>query len=48
VKKIPAPKVQEIVFASSDQAEPRRITTPLKEGQIRKIAPRVYTSSFYT
>ncbi|MEO5978371.1 MAG: Fic family protein [Chryseolinea sp.] len=44
--KIPPSKVQEIVFASSDKAESRRITMLLKEGQIRKIAPRVYTSNF--
>jgi hypothetical protein len=44
--KIPPSKVQEIVFASSDKAESKRITTLLKEGQIRKIAPRVYTSNF--
>ena len=44
--KIPPSKVQEIVFASSDKAESRRITALLKEGQIRKIAPRVYTSNF--
>jgi hypothetical protein len=44
--KIPSSKVQEIVFASSDKAESRRITALLKEGQIRKIAPRIYTSNF--
>lgn len=44
--KIPSSKVQEIVFASSHKAESRRITALLKEGQIRKIAPRVYTSNF--
>lgn len=44
--KIPSSKVQEIVFASSDKAASRRITALLKEGQIRKIAPRVYTSNF--
>lgn len=44
--KIPPSKVQEIVFASSDKAASRRITALLKEGQIRKIAPRVYTSNF--
>ena len=44
--KILPSKVQEIVFASSDKAESRRITALLKEGQIRKIAPRVYTSNF--
>ena len=44
--KIPPSKVQEIVFGSSDKAESRRISTLLKEGQIRKIAPRLYTSNF--
>jgi hypothetical protein len=44
--KIPPSKVQEIVFASSDKGESRRITALLKEKQIRKIAPRVYTSNF--
>lgn len=44
--KIPPSKIQEIVFASSDKAESRRITALLKEGQIRKITPRVYTSNF--
>src|SRR5687768_15221232 len=44
--KTPSSKVQEIVFASSNKAESRRITALLKEGQIRKIAPRIYTSNF--
>lgn len=44
--KIAPSKVQEIVFASSDKAESRRITGLLKEGAIRKIAPRIYTSNF--
>ncbi len=44
--KIAPLKVQEIVFASSDKAGSRRITSLLKEGQIRKIAPRIYTSNF--
>lgn len=44
--KIPPSKVQEIVFASSDKAESKRITALLKEKQIRKMAPRVYTSNF--
>ena len=43
--KIPPSKVQEIVFASSEKAESKRITALLKEGQISKIAPRVYTSN---
>jgi hypothetical protein len=44
--KIPPSKVQEVLFASSDKAESRRITTLLKKGEIRKIAPRIYTSNF--
>src|SRR5215216_1231211 len=44
--KIPPSKVQEIIFASSDKAESRRITTLLKKGEIRKIAPRIYASNF--
>lgn len=44
--KIPSSKVHEIVFASSDKAESRRISALLKEGQIRKIAARIYTSNF--
>jgi hypothetical protein len=44
--KIPPSKVQEVIFSSSDKAESRRITTLLKKGEIRKIAPRIYTSNF--
>jgi prophage maintenance system killer protein len=44
--KILPSKVQEVIFASSDRAESRRITTLLKKGEIRKIAPRIYTSNF--
>ena len=43
--KIPPSKIQEIIFASSEKSESRRITGLLKERQIRKIAPRVYTSN---
>lgn len=38
-------KIQEIIFASSDKNESRRITALLKEKSIRKMAPRVYTSN---
>lgn len=38
-------KVQEIIFASSEKKESRRITRLLKEKLIRKIAPRIYTSN---
>jgi hypothetical protein len=44
--KIPPSKVQEVIFASSDKAESRRITTLLKKSEIRKIAPRIYSSNF--
>ncbi len=37
--------VQEIIFASSEKRESRRITALLKAGQIQKIAPRLYTSN---
>src|SRR5260221_4798930 len=43
--KIPQSKIQEIIFASSEKSESRRITGLLKEKQIRKIAPRIYTSN---
>ena len=43
--KIPPSKIQEIIFASSEKSESRRITSLLKEKQIRKIAPRIYTSN---
>ena len=35
----------EIVFSSSDQAESKRISRHVKAGRLRKIAPRIYTSS---
>lgn len=43
--KITPSKVQEIIFASSEKKESRRITALLKEKLIRKIAPRIYTSN---
>lgn len=43
--KISPSKIQEIIFASSEKSESRRITGLLKEKQIRKIAPRIYTSN---
>lgn len=43
--KNPPSRLQEIVFASSNKAESRRITALLKEKLIRKIAPRIYTSN---
>jgi len=38
--------IREIVFASSDRSKSKRITALLKEGAIRKIAPRIYSSNF--
>ncbi len=43
--KIHSSKIQEIVFSSSEKSESKRITALLKEGLIRKIAPRIYTSN---
>lgn len=37
------PRVNEIIFGSSDQS--RRITELVKRKQIKKIAPRIYTSN---
>jgi len=43
--KISPSQIQEIIFASSERSESRRITALLKEKKIRKIAPRIYTSN---
>ncbi|MBX2913395.1 MAG: hypothetical protein M9954_01690 [Cyclobacteriaceae bacterium] len=43
--KITPSKVQEIIFASSEKKESRRITGLLKGKLVRKIAPRIYTSN---
>lgn len=43
--KITPSKVQEIIFASSEKKESKRITGLLKEKLIRKIATRIYTSN---
>jgi hypothetical protein len=43
--KIALSKVQEIIFASSEKKESKRITALLKEKLIRKMAPRIYTSN---
>ena len=37
--------VQEIVMATSDKNESARRTAMLKEGTLRKIAPKVYTTT---
>ncbi|UGS22701.1 Fic family protein [Flavobacterium channae] len=38
--------LQEIIFATSDTALNRQLSKLEKEGQIKKIAPRIYTSNF--
>ncbi|MFA6676361.1 MAG: Fic family protein [Bacteroidales bacterium] len=38
--------LQEIVFATSDAAESRQLVKLHKQGLIRKIAPKIYTSNF--
>ena len=39
-------KFPEIVFSSSDKKESREISKLVKEGKLKKIAPRIYTSNF--
>jgi len=39
------PLLPEIMFSSSDSAESKRISRHVKAGRLRKIAPRIYTSS---
>jgi len=36
---------QEIIFSSSESGISKKITTAIKEGKIRKIAPRIYTTN---
>ena len=43
--KIPAPRLEEILFSSSDKAESAKISELGKKGIITKIAPRLYTSN---
>ncbi len=38
--------LQEVIFGSSDKRVSRQISTLLKKGKIRKIAPRIYSSNF--
>lgn len=38
--------LQEILFATSDLAESKQLSKLVKQGAIRKIAPKVYTSNF--
>src|SRR5690606_31217393 len=46
MEKITPSRIQEILFSSSDRGESRRITALLKDGGIRKIAPRIYSPNF--
>jgi hypothetical protein len=46
MEKNPPSRIQEILFASSDRGESKRITALLKDGSIRKIAPRIYSPNF--
>jgi hypothetical protein len=39
-------RIQEILFATSDRSVSKRITALLKDGSIRKIAPRIYSLNF--
>lgn len=43
--KNPPSLIEEILFGSADKKESRRISVLLKQKQIRKIAPRIYTSN---
>ena len=38
--------VQEIIFSSSDKSLSKQISKLVKNGEIKKIAPRIYTSNF--
>ncbi len=38
--------VQEIIFSSSDKSLSKQISKLEKNGEIKKIAPRIYTSNF--
>ena len=43
--KTPPSKIQEIIFASSEKKESKRISALLKENLIKNIASRIYTSN---
>ncbi|MBL7758208.1 MAG: Fic family protein, partial [Chitinophagaceae bacterium] len=43
--KIQAPRLEEILFGSSDKSESAKISALEKAGTIKKIAPRLYTSN---
>jgi hypothetical protein len=37
--------LQEIVFSSKDYRESRQISQQLRAGQLRKLAPKIYTTN---
>ena len=43
--KIPSTRLQEILFGSAEKAGSKRISSLKKQGLIRQIAPRIYTSN---
>src|SRR6056297_2533894 len=45
MKKSTPSHLQEIIYSSSDPVASRRISKWEKEGMVRKIAPRIYTSN---
>jgi hypothetical protein len=45
MEKNPPSRTQEILFASSDRGQSRRISALLKAESIRKIAPRIYSAN---
>jgi len=38
--------LQEILFATSDLAESKQLSKLIKQGAVRKIAPKIYTPNF--
>ena len=46
MEKIPPSQLQEVVFGTSNKIESRRISNLEKQGLLKKIAPRIYTSNF--
>ncbi|MBL7698922.1 MAG: Fic family protein [Chitinophagaceae bacterium] len=45
MRKIPPPRLEEVLFGSADKAASARISDLEKKGIVRKIAPRLYTSN---
>lgn len=43
--KIPEPRLEELLFGSSNKIESAKVSTLEKAGTIKKIAPRIYTSN---